>query len=136
VGCGSCALNACGRAYRCALIAAGVHFQHKCIVNQYMIYADLLFSFIQGSECEYRHSDAARANPRDCWYWFNGNCANPKCSFRHPVRHLLSSSSSQNYCSSSQFSASVKQANITAVHLESSYCSSSQLSASVSESVY
>ncbi|XP_062221388.1 zinc finger CCCH domain-containing protein 19-like isoform X2 [Phragmites australis] len=23
-------------------------------------------------------------NPRDCWYWFNGNCANPKCSFRHP----------------------------------------------------
>uniref|UniRef100_A0ACD5YYZ1 Uncharacterized protein n=1 Tax=Avena sativa TaxID=4498 RepID=A0ACD5YYZ1_AVESA len=38
----------------------------------------------KGSECEYRHSDAARANPRDCWYWFNGNCANPKCSFRHP----------------------------------------------------
>ncbi|XP_006648173.1 zinc finger CCCH domain-containing protein 19-like [Oryza brachyantha] len=38
----------------------------------------------KGSECEYRHSDAARVNPRDCWYWFNGNCANPKCSFRHP----------------------------------------------------
>lgn len=38
----------------------------------------------KGSECEFRHSDAARANPRDCWYWFNGNCANPKCSFRHP----------------------------------------------------
>lgn len=38
----------------------------------------------KGSECEYRHSDAARMNPRDCWYWFNGNCANPKCSFRHP----------------------------------------------------
>lgn len=38
----------------------------------------------KGSECEYRHSDAARMNPRDCWYWFHGNCANPKCSFRHP----------------------------------------------------
>ncbi|KAF0934535.1 hypothetical protein E2562_025630 [Oryza meyeriana var. granulata] len=41
-------------------------------------------AYFPGSECEYRHSDAARMNPRDCWYWFNGNCANPKCSFRHP----------------------------------------------------
>ncbi|CAO1940262.1 unnamed protein product [Urochloa humidicola] len=38
----------------------------------------------KGNDCEFRHSDAARMNPRDCWYWFNGNCANPKCSFRHP----------------------------------------------------
>ncbi|KAF7809574.1 zinc finger CCCH domain-containing protein 17 [Senna tora] len=37
-----------------------------------------------GSECEYRHSEYARVNPRDCWYWLNGNCLNPKCSFRHP----------------------------------------------------
>ncbi|KAG8073034.1 hypothetical protein GUJ93_ZPchr0006g41512 [Zizania palustris] len=43
----------------------------------------------KGSECEYRHSDAARVNPRDCWYWFNGNCANPKCSFRHPPLDVL-----------------------------------------------
>ncbi|XP_018678977.2 zinc finger CCCH domain-containing protein 32 isoform X1 [Musa acuminata AAA Group] len=42
------------------------------------------FSIIQGSECEYRHSEGARINPRDCWYWLNGNCLNPKCSFRHP----------------------------------------------------
>uniref|UniRef100_A0A0V0IN11 Putative zinc finger CCCH domain-containing protein 17-like n=1 Tax=Solanum chacoense TaxID=4108 RepID=A0A0V0IN11_SOLCH len=26
----------------------------------------------------------ARLNPRDCWYWLNGNCLNPKCAFRHP----------------------------------------------------
>ncbi|KAG2701681.1 hypothetical protein I3760_06G056200 [Carya illinoinensis] len=39
----------------------------------------------KGSECEYRHSEFARLNPRDCWYWLNGNCLNPKCSFRHPV---------------------------------------------------
>ncbi|KAK9059959.1 hypothetical protein SSX86_020663 [Deinandra increscens subsp. villosa] len=37
-----------------------------------------------GNECEYRHSDIARVNPRDCWYWLNGNCLNPKCAFRHP----------------------------------------------------
>ncbi|XP_057774021.1 zinc finger CCCH domain-containing protein 17-like [Salvia miltiorrhiza] len=38
----------------------------------------------KGSECEYRHSDFARVNPRDCWFWLNGNCLNPKCGFRHP----------------------------------------------------
>ncbi|XP_042021744.1 zinc finger CCCH domain-containing protein 17-like [Salvia splendens] len=38
----------------------------------------------KGSECEYRHSDVARVNPRDCWYWLNGNCLSPKCAFRHP----------------------------------------------------
>ncbi|MQL87729.1 hypothetical protein Taro_020284 [Colocasia esculenta] len=38
----------------------------------------------KGSECEYRHSEGARINPRDCWFWLNGNCLNPKCSFRHP----------------------------------------------------
>ncbi|KAK9059955.1 hypothetical protein SSX86_020659 [Deinandra increscens subsp. villosa] len=38
----------------------------------------------KGNECEYRHSDIARVNPRDCWYWLNGNCLNPKCAFRHP----------------------------------------------------
>ncbi|XAR64008.1 hypothetical protein NMG60_11024194 [Bertholletia excelsa] len=38
----------------------------------------------KGAECEYRHSDIARVNPRDCWYWLNGNCLNPKCAFRHP----------------------------------------------------
>ncbi|MED6122858.1 hypothetical protein PIB30_043872 [Stylosanthes scabra] len=38
----------------------------------------------KGNECEYRHSEYARVNPRDCWYWLNGNCLNPKCAFRHP----------------------------------------------------
>lgn len=44
----------------------------------------------KGSECEYRHSEHARMNPRDCWFWLNGNCLNPKCSFRHPVSILSS----------------------------------------------
>ncbi|CAN8266787.1 unnamed protein product [Cochlearia groenlandica] len=38
----------------------------------------------KGTECEYRHSEFARMNPRDCYYWLNGNCLNPKCGFRHP----------------------------------------------------
>ncbi|XWS69413.1 hypothetical protein CRYUN_Cryun04dG0176800 [Craigia yunnanensis] len=38
----------------------------------------------KGSECEYRHSEYARVNPRDCYYWLNGNCLNLKCGFRHP----------------------------------------------------
>lgn len=38
----------------------------------------------KGDDCEYRHSEEARMNPRDCWYWLNGNCLNPKCGFRHP----------------------------------------------------
>ncbi|KAF0891051.1 hypothetical protein E2562_005144 [Oryza meyeriana var. granulata] len=38
----------------------------------------------KGNECDYRHSEGARMNPRDCWYWLNSNCLNPKCPFRHP----------------------------------------------------
>ncbi|XP_038720397.1 zinc finger CCCH domain-containing protein 17-like [Tripterygium wilfordii] len=38
----------------------------------------------KGSECEYRHSEYARVNPKDCYFWLNGNCLNPKCGFRHP----------------------------------------------------
>ncbi|XWS22895.1 hypothetical protein CRYUN_Cryun29cG0075200 [Craigia yunnanensis] len=38
----------------------------------------------KGSECEYRHSEYARVNPRDCYFWLNCNCMNPKCGFRHP----------------------------------------------------
>ncbi|CAJ2634801.1 unnamed protein product [Trifolium pratense] len=38
----------------------------------------------KGAECEYRHHEIARLNPRDCWYWLSGNCLNPTCAFRHP----------------------------------------------------
>ncbi|CAA0827454.1 Zinc finger CCCH domain-containing protein 17 [Striga hermonthica] len=44
----------------------------------------------KGNECEYRHSDVARVNPRDCYFWLHGNCLNPKCGFRHlPLDGLL-----------------------------------------------
>ncbi|KAI3495900.1 hypothetical protein L1887_38247 [Cichorium endivia] len=38
----------------------------------------------KGIECEYRHNEIARLNPRDCWYWLGGCCFNPDCAFRHP----------------------------------------------------
>ncbi|KAK0570468.1 hypothetical protein LWI29_001611 [Acer saccharum] len=38
----------------------------------------------KGMDCEYRHHEIARLNPRDCWYWLAGNCINPSCGFRHP----------------------------------------------------
>ncbi|KAH7424098.1 hypothetical protein KP509_12G089800 [Ceratopteris richardii] len=38
----------------------------------------------QGTDCEYRHSKAARLNPRDCRFWLAGNCLNSSCPFRHP----------------------------------------------------
>ncbi|XP_061345297.1 zinc finger CCCH domain-containing protein 34-like [Gastrolobium bilobum] len=42
------------------------------------------FTCKKGGECEYRHNEIARLNPRDCWYWLSGNCLNPTCAFRHP----------------------------------------------------
>ncbi|KAH7692121.1 CCCH zinc finger domain-containing protein [Dioscorea alata] len=48
----------------------------------------------KGSECEYRHSESARLNPKDCWYWQSGSCLNPKCPFRHPPLEGLTGTSS------------------------------------------
>ncbi|KAL6607754.1 hypothetical protein ACP70R_040817 [Stipagrostis hirtigluma subsp. patula] len=42
------------------------------------------FACTKGGRCEYRHCEAARFNLRSCWYWFQGNCVNPSCTFRHP----------------------------------------------------
>ncbi|BBN00901.1 zinc finger CCCH domain-containing protein 11 [Marchantia polymorpha subsp. ruderalis] len=38
----------------------------------------------KGNDCEFRHSESARVNPRDCRYWLGGNCLNWDCPFRHP----------------------------------------------------
>ncbi|CAM6060592.1 unnamed protein product [Sphagnum tenellum] len=38
----------------------------------------------KGNDCEFRHSESARVNPRDCWYWLGGKCLMPDCPFRHP----------------------------------------------------
>ncbi|KAK9268866.1 hypothetical protein L1049_000631 [Liquidambar formosana] len=48
----------------------------------------------KGLECEYRHSETARLNPRDCWYWLAGKCLNPTCAFRHPPLDVRTSEES------------------------------------------
>ncbi|XP_055802398.1 zinc finger CCCH domain-containing protein 32-like [Solanum dulcamara] len=49
----------------------------------------------KGMECEYRHSEIARLNPRDCWYWLAGSCLNPTCAFRHPPLESHAETSSE-----------------------------------------
>ncbi|XP_048133908.1 zinc finger CCCH domain-containing protein 34-like isoform X2 [Rhodamnia argentea] len=49
----------------------------------------------KGLDCEYRHNEIARLNPKDCWYWLAGNCLNPTCGFRHPPLDKLSEVSSE-----------------------------------------
>lgn len=53
------------------------------------------FTCKKGVECEYRHSDMARLNPRDCWYWLSGNCLNPTCAFRHPPLEIHNEGSTE-----------------------------------------
>nr|GMC58727.1 zinc finger CCCH domain-containing protein 34-like [Ipomoea batatas] len=65
-----------------------------------------------GVECEYRHSDIARLNPRDCWYWLAGSCLNPTCGFRHPP---LQSFSGMSYESTTTYHQPVVQVNKTNV---------------------
>ncbi|KAI0500491.1 hypothetical protein KFK09_018704 [Dendrobium nobile] len=65
----------------------------------------------KGSECEYRHSEGARLNPRDCRFWLSGNCLNPKCLFRHPPLDgmvLSPKTTSAKIVASSQISSSVQ----------------------------
>ncbi|XP_073014430.1 zinc finger CCCH domain-containing protein 32-like [Typha latifolia] len=72
----------------------------------------------KGSECDYRHSESSRVNPRDCWYWLNGNCLNPKCSFRHPpLDGLLGTPTTPGQAASSQAAIS---AEIPAPHVPAS----------------
>ncbi|CAL1359285.1 unnamed protein product [Linum trigynum] len=49
----------------------------------------------KGAECDYRHSEMARLNPRDCWFWLSGTCLNPTCAFRHPPLEKPAEASSE-----------------------------------------
>ncbi|PUZ64245.1 hypothetical protein GQ55_3G128700 [Panicum hallii var. hallii] len=46
------------------------------------------FACTKGANCEFRHCEGARFSP-SCWYWFQGNCVNPSCTFRHPPLESL-----------------------------------------------
>ncbi|OEL26538.1 Zinc finger CCCH domain-containing protein 34 [Dichanthelium oligosanthes] len=46
------------------------------------------FACTKGANCEFRHCEGARFSP-SCWYWFQGSCFNPSCTFRHPPLESL-----------------------------------------------
>ncbi|KAL6044298.1 Zinc finger CCCH domain-containing protein 34 [Balamuthia mandrillaris] len=39
----------------------------------------------KGQECEFRHSQAAKDNPKVCKFWLQEDCLDPDCTFRHPT---------------------------------------------------
>ncbi|GMJ04488.1 hypothetical protein like AT2G02160 [Hibiscus trionum] len=84
----------------------------------------------KGSECEYRHSEYARVNPRDCYYWLNGNCLNPKCGFRHPPLDGLLGAQATTPTGSSKPSLHTAATTAPASHMPynqgASYCTSKQ----------
>lgn len=81
------------------------------------------FTCKKGADCEYRHSDMARLNPRDCWYWLSGNCLNPACAFRHPPLEIHSEASSEAAPSSlNQPSAPVTKATVPCYFYFNGFC--------------
>ncbi|KAJ0489046.1 putative transcription factor C3H family [Helianthus annuus] len=75
----------------------------------------------KGNECEYRHSDIARVNPRDCWYWLNGNCLNPKCGFRHPPLDGLLGAEASTPVGPAAPQAPIKQG-VACIFFQKGYC--------------
>lgn len=73
----------------------------------------------KGFDCEYRHSEIARLNPRDCYYWLAGNCLNAACGFRHPPMD----SPAGKVLESSQCSVPVNKTNIPCYFYFNGYCS-------------
>eukprot|EP00252_Welwitschia_mirabilis_P024801 TRINITY_DN7498_c0_g1_i1.p1 TRINITY_DN7498_c0_g1~~TRINITY_DN7498_c0_g1_i1.p1 ORF type:complete len:823 (-),score=187.70 TRINITY_DN7498_c0_g1_i1:340-2808(-) len=81
----------------------------------------------KGIECEFRHSESARINPRDCWYWLSGNCLNLNCSFRHPPLDghpggAASTSAQISSSASSIQSTSTNKAKVPCYYFNQGYC--------------
>ncbi|XP_022732390.1 zinc finger CCCH domain-containing protein 34-like [Durio zibethinus] len=76
----------------------------------------------KGIDCEYRHSEIARLNPRDCWYWLAGNCLNPTCGFRHPPLDGHAHVSSESAALSYQCSAPVNKTNLPCYFYFNGFC--------------
>ncbi|KAL7239760.1 hypothetical protein ACSBR2_005605 [Camellia fascicularis] len=76
----------------------------------------------KGIECEYRHSEIARLNPRDCWYWLAGSCFNPSCAFRHPPLDTHTEVSSESAPPQSQCSAPTNKVNAPCYFYFNGFC--------------
>jgi hypothetical protein len=44
----------------------------------------------KGTECGFRHSDAAKENPKVCRHWLSNSCSKLGCTYRHPTRTAAS----------------------------------------------
>lgn len=60
------------------------HIYNSSIVEESNFHSCL----IQGSACEYRHSEGARFNPMDCWHWLKGKLLEPKMFFSPSTESL------------------------------------------------
>ncbi|CAL5339392.1 unnamed protein product [Camellia sinensis] len=76
----------------------------------------------KGIECEYRHSEIARLNPRDCCYWLAGSCFNPSCAFRHPPLDTHTEVSSKSAPPQSQCSAPTNKVNAPCYFYFNGFC--------------
>ncbi|GMQ06928.1 hypothetical protein CsSME_00051339 [Camellia sinensis var. sinensis] len=76
----------------------------------------------KGIECEYRHSEIARLNPRDCWYWLAGSCLNPSCAFRHPPLDAHTEVSSESAPPQNRCSAPVNKVNVPCYFYFNGFC--------------
>ncbi|KAF5182068.1 Zinc finger ccch domain-containing protein [Thalictrum thalictroides] len=76
----------------------------------------------KGGECEYRHSEIARLNPRDCWYWLAGSCLNPTCAFRHPPLEGRSENPSESSSLPNQASVPVSKSNVPCYFYFNGFC--------------
>ncbi|KAK6774372.1 hypothetical protein RDI58_029611 [Solanum bulbocastanum] len=76
----------------------------------------------KGMECEYRHSEMARLNPRDCWYWVAGSCLNPACAFRHPPLESHAETSSELAPPPNKSVVPVNKTNMLCYFYFSGYC--------------
>ncbi|MCD7472259.1 hypothetical protein HAX54_013288 [Datura stramonium] len=76
----------------------------------------------KGMECEYRHSEIARLNPRDCWYWLAGSCLNPTCAFRHPPLESRAETSSEFAPPPNTSAVPVNKTNVPCYFYFNGYC--------------
>ncbi|KAK8545199.1 hypothetical protein V6N13_066493 [Hibiscus sabdariffa] len=76
----------------------------------------------KGIDCEYRHSEIARLNPRDCWYWLSGNCINPTCGFRHPPLDVYAQVPSESAALPYQCSAAANKTNLSCYFYFNGFC--------------
>ncbi|KAA8535072.1 hypothetical protein F0562_030075 [Nyssa sinensis] len=76
----------------------------------------------KGIECEYRHSEIARLNPRDCWFWLAGSCLNLTCAFRHPPLDGRTEASSESAPQQQQCSVPVNKTNVPCYFYFNGFC--------------